>query len=448
MHPLLILLLGMAVVIGSILVFRLHAFFSLILAAAVVAAFTSPIDQVGSLIATGFGSTCGSVGIVIAMAAIIGKCLLASGGAERIVSAIRGIFGDRRLSPAFASSSFLLGIPAFFDTVFYLLMPIGRATARKTGNYLLLTLSIVAGATMAHSLVPPTPGPLFVAEELGISFLDMMAGGLIVGVITVSAGLAYARWANRRWDIPLRDSDLDKSEDSVPPPTLPPLWLALLPILIPLPLLVGGTIVDGLYFVQGEAPETLPLWAQILKFFGHKNVALTIAALCAMYLLAKQRAGKEMSRYVSSALESGGLIILITAAGGAFGYVIREGSGLIEWLQTMSPEGKLLILPIAFGVTTLVRIAQGSATVAMITTISIVGGLAAGLTYHPVYLALAIGCGSKPIPWMNDSGFWIISRMSGMTVGETLKTASAMMSLMGVVGLIVVMIGAWLLPLA
>ncbi len=450
MHPLLILLLGMTTVIAAILALRLHPFFALILGAALVAGLTSPIDQIGKHIATGFAATCGGVGIVIAMAAVIGKCLLASGGAERIVVAIRGLFGDKRLSPAFASSSFLLGIPAFFDTVFYLLMPIGRATARQSGNYLLLTLSIVAGATMAHSLVPPTPGPLFVADELGISILEMILGGLIVGIITVAAGLAYARWANRRWDIPLRDSDLDKAEDALRPTSkLPSLALSLLPILLPLPLLVGGTVVDAIYGLEKTRdPGTLPLWAQLLEFVGHKNIALTLAALCALLLLARARTGKELSKAVNSALESGGIIILITAAGGSFGYVIREGSGLIEWLKTMSPDGKLLILPIAFGLTSLVRIAQGSATVAMITTISIVSALASDLTYHPVYLALAIGCGSKPIPWMNDSGFWIISRMSGMSVAETLKTASAMMSLMGVVGLVVVMLGAWLLPMA
>ncbi len=450
MHPLLVLFAGMAVVILAIGVFRLHAFLSLILASIVVAAITQPAT-IGSAIATGFGTMCGKVGIVIAMAAIIGKCLLDSGAAERIVLGIRNWFGDKRLSGAFASSSFVLGIPVFFDTVFYLLMPLGRAAARKTGkNYLLLVLSIVAGATMAHSLVPPTPGPLLVAEALGVPFLQMVVAGLIVGAFTVTCGLTYAAWANRKWEIPLRDSDLDTAEaPKLDPSQLPPLWLSFLPILLPLPLLAGATVVDFAYGLDKNRPDELilPIWAQILEILGNKNIALTIAALAGIYLLVRQKSRADLGPAIHSALASGGVIILITAAGGAFGIIIKESSGLIEWLKEMSPDAKLLVLPIAFGITTLVRIAQGSATVAMITAISIVEGLAQNLPFNPVYLALAIGCGSKPVPWMNDSGFWIISRMSGMTAAETLKTSSVMMSLMGFAGLPVVMLGAWLLPL-
>ncbi len=451
MHPLLVLLLGIGVVVLAIGVFRLHAFLALILASIAVAAVTQP-ENIGSSIASGFGTMCGKVGIVIAMAAIIGKCLLESGAAERIVLGIRGLFGDRRLSSAFASSSFILGIPVFFDTVFYLLMPLGRAAARRTGkNYLLLVLSIVAGATMAHSLVPPTPGPLLVAESLGVPFLHMVLAGLIVGSFTVTCGLAYAHWANRKWEIPLRPSDLDAEDPTeLDPSQLPPMLLSLLPILLPLPLLAGGTLVDFIFGLDKSRPEdlVLPIWAQLLEIFGDKNLALTIAAVAALGVLVRQKSREELPKAIQAALASGGVIILITAAGGAFGLIIKDSSGLIEWLREISPEAKLLVLPIAFGVTTLVRIAQGSATVAMVTAISIVGGLAQNLPFDPVYLALAIGCGSKPIPWMNDSGFWIISRMSGMTTGETLKTASVMMSLMGVAGLIVVMLGAWLLPMS
>lgn len=451
MHPLLILLIGIGVVVLAIGVFRLHAFLALILASIAVAAVTEPAT-IGQSIAEGFGTMCAKVGIVIAMAAIIGKCLLDSGAAERIVLGIRNLFGDKRLSPAFASSSFVLGIPVFFDTVFYLLMPLGRAAARKSGkNYLLLVLSIVAGATMAHSLVPPTPGPLLVAESLGVPFLHMVIAGLVVGAFTVTCGLCYAHWANRRWEIPLRASDMDSAETpELDPAKLPSLLLSLLPILLPLPLLAGATAVDFAYGLDKNRPDDLilPVWAQALEILGNKNVALTIAALAGVYLLIRQKSRDELPAAIQSALSSGGVIILITAAGGAFGIIIKENSGLIEWLQHISPDAKLLILPIAFGVTTLVRVAQGSATVAMVTAISIVGGLAQDLPFNPVYLALAIGCGSKPIPWMNDSGFWIISRMSGMTTAETLKTASVMMSLMGFAGLPVVMIGAWLLPLS
>jgi GntP family gluconate:H+ symporter len=152
--------------------------------------------------------------------------------------------------------------------------------------------------------------------------------------------------------------------------------------------------------------------------------------------------------FLQNALSSGGLIILITSAGGAFGGILQQ-TGIGFRIQELAASYHIAVLPLAFLVTAIVRTAQGSATVAMITAVGILGGLAGGgqLGFHPVYLALVIGCGSKLIPWMNDSGFWVICKMSGMTEGETLKTCSTMMTLMGIVGLFVIMILARLFPL-
>ena len=180
------------------------------------------------------------IGIMIAMAAIVGQCLMRSGAAERIVLAIRNFLGEKNAPIAFIASGFTLGIPVFFETVFYLLMPLGRAMHLKTGrNYLLYILTIIAGGSMAHSLVPPTPGPLFVAYELGVDIGLAIICGTIVGIFTTSAGYLWARFISKRITIPLRDSeDLSKSrleemaqrsEDE-----LPSLLASILPILIPL----------------------------------------------------------------------------------------------------------------------------------------------------------------------------------------------------------------------
>lgn len=474
MNPLIILLVGMAVVIGGILALRLHAFIALILGALAVAALTTP-DMVQNYwehgadesvkwmsetakvenaanqakknfpthVATGFGLGALSLGILIAMAAIIGKCLLDSGAAQRIVLAIRRLFGDKRAPIAFASSSFIVGIPVFFDTVFYLMMPIAKAMAAKTKkDYLLYILTVVAGGTMAHSLVPPTPGPLFVADKLGVSIGAMMIAGLIVGSFTVTAGYLYARWLNARMEIPLRPAAMDDDNTiEIEESDLPPLWLSILPILIPVVLLAGKSIVD-----VAVGKNAWP----VLNILGDKNIALILAALLALALLAVQRKQPlgKLAESVQSALASGGVIILITSAGGAFGYCLKQ-TGVAGAIDFFTPESKYWLLPLAFFLTAVIRIAQGSATVSMVTAIGIVAPLAAaGLPYHPVYLALAIGCGSKPIPWMNDSGFWIVSKMTGMTEAETLKSVSVLLSLMGFVGLPIVMIGAWLLPFA
>ncbi len=404
-------------------------------------------ENPGEVVAKGFGDTCASIGLLIALAAVIGACLMESGAAERIVISMRNLFGEKRTPLAFVGSGYLLGIPVFFDTVFYLLMPLGKALRKRTGrNYVLYTLSIVAGATMTHSLVPPTPGPLFVADAFGVTVGTMILGGSIVGFIAVAAGYAYALWANKRWDIPLREAsqgDLEDVESHVP--NLPPLLWSLTPILLPV-ILIG---LAGFIDAQKTDKVADALRGPIL-FLGNKNVALAIGTLAALLLLARARGWNWMSisKPIAAALESGGTILLITAAGGAFGYALRvtDIAGVVAgWFS----GDRTWLLPAAFGITTIIRIAQGSATVAMVTAAGILAPLASSLPlgYHPVYLALAVGCGSKPISWMNDSGFWIISRMTGMTEGETLKTASATMSLMGVAGLAATMLGAWLFPM-
>ena len=158
---------------------------------------------IGARVASGFGATCVKIGILIAMAAIIGKCLLDSGAADRVVRTMLKWFGEAGAPLAFLFSGFLLGVPVFFDTVFYLMIPLGKAMRMRTGrNYLLFVLTIVCGATMAHSLVPPTPGPLFVAEELKVNIGTMILGGGIVGLITAASGYLYAVFANRKWDLP------------------------------------------------------------------------------------------------------------------------------------------------------------------------------------------------------------------------------------------------------
>ncbi len=408
-------------------------------------------DQtVGERVAGGLGSTCGKIGILIAMAAIIGKCLLDSGSADRIVRSAVRVTGERGAPAAFVLSGFILGIPVFFDTVFYLMIPLGKALHVRTGrDYLLYVLTIIAGATMAHSLVPPTPGPLFVAEELGVDLGLMIVAGCIVGLFSSSAGYLFAWLVNRRGGLPLRDSpdvsrnDLQRAA-ALDESLLPPLWIAVLPILIPVVLIAGYTLLES---PLRYLPEAVQLAAKTL---GNKNIALTIAAIVAMVTLVwhKRTRHRELAEAVQAALSSGGVIILITAAGGALGSMLQQTgvAGLVRQLPTSSP---LLLIVLAFLITTAIRTAQGSATVAMITSVGILSGIAASgqLGCHPVFLALAIGCGSKPIAWMNDSGFWVMCKMSGMTEAEGLRYISPMSILMGLAGLGATLLGVLLIPL-
>jgi GntP family gluconate:H+ symporter len=410
-------------------------------------------QSVISRVTGAFGKACGSLGILIAMAAIIGKCLLESGGAERIIRSALGLLGEKRAPLAFTGSGFLLGTPVFFDTVFYLMIPLGKALAmRFRENYGLYIMTIVAGATMAHSLVPPTPGPLFVAVQLDVDLGLMIMMGLVVGSVACATGYVYAKFVNGhdKWRVPLRDSadsPLAKLEEIVKRDgkSLPPLGLSLLPVLLPIVLIAGNTILEELV---GESPAGL---ANFMSLVGDKNIALILSAAVALGLLAMQKRGDKQALFdsVQSALASGGVVILITAAGASFGTMLQQ-TNIAARIGGLSEEFEitgLLILPMAFFVTALIRTAQGSATVSMITSVGIFAGMAATLPFHPVYLAMAIGCGSKPFPWMNDSGFWVINRMSGMTIGESIRSVSFMMTAMAIDGLIAVMLLAWLLPM-
>jgi GntP family gluconate:H+ symporter len=408
-------------------------------------------QTIANRVANGFGSTAGKIGILIAMASIIGKCLLESGAADRIVRTALARFGEKCAPLSFVFSGFLLGVPVFFDTVFYLMIPLGKAMRLRTGrNYLLFVLTIVAGATMAHSLVPPTPGPLIVAEELGVDIGVMILAGCCVGFFTAGFGYLYASmFANKVWTLPLREtadfslkdlealSSRDESE-------LPPFWLSILPIILPVILIAGYSILKAI------PVEMSPRVSNIAATLGDKNIALIISALIAMFMLIRSRGltRKQLADAVGSSLASGGVIILITSAGGAFGKTL-QATGVADLIQDLSVTSPAMIITMAWLITAAIRTAQGSATVAMMTAVGILGGLAQSgtLPFHPVYLALAIGCGSKPIAWMNDSGFWVITRMSGMTEGEGLKYITPMTTLMGVVGLVVTIAGAILFPM-
>lgn len=401
-------------------------------------------------VADALGSTFGKIGILIAMASIIGQCLLSSGAAERIVYGIRHAMGERWTALAFVVSSFVLAIPVFFDTVFFLMLPLAQAMAQRSGkDYLKYVLSIVVGGTLAHSLVPPTPGPLFVATELNVSIGAMILGGIGVGIWGVIAGYFYMLWANRRWQIPLRiEAEEAIAEEPNAEGDLPGFWFSILPIVIPIVLL-------GLKTVSQTAlpASSSEIWNTAISFLGDKNIALSIGALLALATLFCKPAMTwvGLGKSVQKALSEGGVVVLITCAGGAFGEVIRQTNiGAVIADSLPSSVGGTGLLVTAFMITSIIRVIQGSATVAMITAIGIVVPVAMqiGLPFHPVYLALAIGCGSKPLPWMNDSGFWVISRMSGFTEKETLKTFSVLLTIMGLVSFLATLVFAILIPLA
>lgn len=453
-YPILVLLVGVAVVISMIMLLRVNAFFALI-TAAIVVSLMSPGDGALKIkrVAEAFGASAGGIGIVIAMAAVIGKCLMDSGAADRIVRSFTKALGEERAPLALMGSGFILSVPVFFDTVFYLLVPLARSLWRsKRKNYVLYTTAIVAGGAVTHSMVPPTPGPLAIADNLGVDLGVMILVGAMVGLPMSIVGLVVC-WLLNRWQpIEMRPYAGELEVEPIPDSELPPLSVSVLPVVLPIVLIAADTFVNAI----GE--KTDPTWQAVMGItgvLGNPNLALLCSAAISIWLVMRYRQANlgELSEGIEQALMGAGIVILITAAGGAFGKMLATAGiqGVIQ--NSLGESGSVAgyaVLLAAFCVAMLIKFAQGSGTVSMITTSSMfaaMGFSAEQLGFHLVYLATAIGSGSLVGDWMNNSGFWVFSKMSVLTTVETLKTWTILTAALGVTGLIVTLIAAGLLPL-
>jgi GntP family gluconate:H+ symporter len=316
-------------------------------------------------------------------------------------------------------------------------------------------MAICAGAAATHALVPPTPGPLAVAGLLHVDLGLMLMVGAAVAVPAALIGLLFSTWVDARMPVVPREPGLTAppTAASAAPssaPALPGLALALAPIVLPVALISANT-------VMGSLAEPAPGWsaASVVAVLGNPNLALLLSAAIAIAVYRRQRNARreEIAALVESALMSGGVIILITAAGGAFGAMLQAaGVGpAIEGLFGSGTRGPgLAFLFLAFGVASLLKLAQGSSTVAMITAAGMVGAMVDGtlaLPYHPVYLATAIASGSLVGSWMNDSGFWIFTKMGGLTEAEGLRSWTPLLVVLGCAGFAITLALALALPL-
>jgi len=416
----------------------------------------------------GFGVLVGKIGFVIAMAAVIGMCMMESGAADKIVRRLMDKFGEDRAAWAMLISGFVLSIPVFFDTVFFLIIPLARALALRTGkNYTLYVCAMAGAGAITHTIVPPTPGPLIIVENFNEANISQVNAGLaiMVGLLAAIIPVAIVMWLAKRFneklDIPLRETKgsslseleaiVEKKDDE-----LPGFGISILPVILPVVLISSVTFIDFLGKMGGANLSVSASLMGVLEFIGNKNVAMFLAAMIAMYTLAKQRGWTlgKLGDSMGTPLETAGVIILITGAGGAFGTMIREtGIGQTITDIGVNEGGTVGMLFMAWLLTAVIRAAQGSATVSMITGSSIIGPIiqpmiADGtLGCHPIYFVLAVGFGAFPFSWMNDSGFWVVQRMSGFTEKETLKTWTVMLTAIGVVGIIQVIVMATVLPL-
>ena len=456
--PLVTFVVGLLAVVALLVWLDLPAFIGLIIAAFLVGVVNSvflpefaPTDA-ATQVAQAFGDNMAGIGIPILMAAVIGKSMLESGSAQRIVRGFQTLLGRGNSDLALLGSSTVLAIPVFFDSVFYLMAPLARSTrARLERDYTLFIVVVGAGAAAAHVFVPPTPGPLAVADEIDSNLGMTIVVGLVTAIpAALVSGLLYGRWINARLDIPLRDTMSTTREEleevaQKPTNTLPGMGESLLPIFLAVVLIASSTFVTSFRDVYPALSTLKPF----TDFLGDKNVALTIAALAAAYTFLRYTGStrSEWSDELTEALKSGGNIAAITAAGGAFGALLAA-SGIGDYLAGALQGFGIGLVVTAWLIAAIVRIAQGSATAAMLTSAGIMAPLTGQLTVHPAYLVMAIGAGGNIFSWYNDSGFWLVKEIGGLTQAETLKTWTALTTLISVAGLATVLVVSTFFPLA
>ncbi len=469
--PLFILFLSLAIVICSIIWLRIGAFFALLLGAVTVSFWNASqlsgaFDYLGAFrnVTDAMGSVTGRIALLIVFGALIGKLMTDNGSADRIVLACLRLFGEKRAPIALTSGAFILSIPVFYDATFYLLLPLAKSLYRSVRrNYILYLLAVGLGATISHTVIPPTPGPIIVADTLGVPLNAAMGVGLMIGVCLCPVALALAWFMNRLLPNPALleevadelNCDQKSSALSLDARELPPLGVALAPILAPVALIVLASILS-LEPVANIVPDRLKAIARAFIFIGDANVSLAIAAVIASVttLISRRRptTRSELSHKLNAALTMAGTIILITAMGGAYGAMLRA-SGIGERIEALFSSYALSGvwgLALAFIATAALKSAQGSSTTAMITSSSIFAAMnltSVELGCHPAYLVATIGVGSCVASWMNDSGFCVFSRSSGVSELDCLKVWTLGTGLLGCFGFVIIMVLSRIFPM-
>jgi GntP family gluconate:H+ symporter len=458
---LLALVLGIGTIIFLVLRTRIDAFVALLLAALVTGFVAgSPALETITSMTTGFGNTLASIGIVIGLGVAIGKILEVSGAADALAKTFVRVLGRGREHWAMAGTGAVVSIPVFCDSGYVIMNPLARSIARRLrGRYVTLALALGCGMTLTHHLVPPTPGPLGVAGILGADLGGLILAGLVFTLLLLPVVIAYAAWIGPKLEGELNEHVREEVYGTVavagtshshhtatavhdhheatgapaddapvhqlgePPAGEKPhsisFAVAALPLVVPLVLIVlntvGAAIDRNSQGALGPEDDYTPsTWAGVLAFIGHPVVALVIGIVLAVYvLLPHWTPRKQVHTWMADAAASAGLIILITGAGGALGQVLRDsgvGDALAEAIADLSLPGVL----VPFLVASLVRVAQGSGTVAMITAASVSAPLVVGLGLSPLAAALACCAGSMVFSYFNDSYFWVVTRFTGL----------------------------------
>ncbi len=468
-----LLVFGIAFLLVLILRFKLQAFLALIVVSILVSVVATRINpekaagltEIGQTIVDSMGGALGFIATIIGIGAIFGAMLEHSGGTQALANTLVRRFGQERAPWAMLLTGFIISVPVFLDVALVILAPLLYALARDTKKSLLIFgLPLVAGMAVTHAFVPPTPGPVAVAYFLEVNLGYVIGFGVLVGLPTaiICGPILCSKMATlvEVQTPPVIDTDTDTEQEDKKLPSF--VQIATL-IGLPIALILAGTIVEqtaisgidpGLTKAErgqqvAEILNSMPMTNQVIHFLGHPVIALMISTLLAIWCLGISRGTSkdDLVEISTKALGPAGIIILITGAGGVFKGVLIA-TGIADALKEVFSNSGIPIIVLAYIFATLVRIAQGSATVAMLTAAGLMVSFVEG--FSQPYLALiacAIAAGATGFSHVNDSGFWMISRYLGMTEKQTLKTWTVISTAISVVSFSIILILSLFIPM-
>lgn len=440
------LVVAIAIILVMILRFKQNPVIAMFLGALYMGiASKLGLTQTTDAIVAGFGNTMQGIGISVGFGVILGQLVADTGGVQSIANGIINMFGEKRSDKAMGLTGFIVSIPVFYDVGFVILTPIAKALSKASHKSVAFFLSaLVAGLGISHTFIPPTPGPLAGAELLGIEVGTMIFWGILIGLPSfLIATFIYNKFFLERpgfWTESCLDAQAQKNQAEIEKleeelikdeKTIPSFGTAILPILLPIVMILMGTTA-GAVMGKDNVPE-------IINFIANKNIAMFVGVLAAFAISRGRLDNEQISTSVNTALSQAGIVLLITGIGGGLGSVLGAvgiGDALLSIIQTIN------ISPILFAwlVAALLKAAQGSGTVAMITTAGLIAPTVASLSVAPVILAMAVFSGTLATAHVNDSAFWITAKIGGLSTEGGLKVYTLTCFLISIVSLALLLI--------
>jgi gluconate:H+ symporter, GntP family len=424
-------LVAVVVLIVLIAVVKLNPFITLLVVSLALAVVTGmPAHTIIHSFEAGLGGTLGHIAVIVALGTMLGKMMAESGGADQIAYTLIRLFGPKRVHWAMMVIALIVGLPAFFEVAFVLIIPVAYTVARKTQTSLVLVgLPMVAGLSVVHGLVPPHPAAMLAVTIFHANVGRTIFYALLIGIPTaIIAGPLYALLIAPHVKLPAENPMAEQFAERDESRSLPNFWLTLLTILLPVLLMLIGSWASAVAKPGTRLYETL-------SFIGNDDIALLIGALFSFYTMGKMRGVSRQTilKYTNECLAPTAMITLLIGAGGGFGRILYD-SGAAKAMITLALHSHISLLFLAWSLAAMIRLATGSSTVSMTTAAQIVAPIAMrSPNVHPELLAIATGAGSLIFSHVNDGGFWLVKEYFNMSVVETMQTWSVCETIISVV---------------